>query len=239
MAKGFNARTDNCDLSYLNGTIFTGFSGAGIIGDNAGRMMLGGDKAIFIMAGQIYENESILGMQDRPYIRIGGRASNSQAWGVDDGSSIVINAWDIVLRACGKTNRNITMNKLTYNGEHTINLNDDTNDLWWGPKMHAPSFVNTSALSKKMNIKKLDVQTAVNAIKNTDIYDYQFKEFGETGKHYASLIIDDVNDRPQYKAAGAFVDGLGRDDGTQLGYLTVVVQSLLKEIDILKERIDK
>ena len=235
---GFNARTDNCDLSYLNGTIFTGFSGAGIIGDDAGRMMLGGDKAIFIMAGQIYENESILGMQDRPYIRIGGRASNSQAWGVD-GSSIVINAWDIVLRACGKTNRNITMNKLTYNGEHTINLNDDTNDLWWGPKMHAPSFVNTSALSKKMNIKKLDVQTAVNAIKNTDIYDYQFKEFGETGKHYASLIIDDVNDRPQYRAAGAFVDGLGRDDGTQLGYLTVVVQNLLKEIDTLKERIDK
>lgn len=236
---GVNVRTDNCDLSYLNGTIFTGFSGAGIIGDNAGRMMLGGDKAIFIMAGQIYENESILGMQDRPYIRIGGRASNSQAWGVDDGSSIVINAWDIVLRACGKTNRNITMNKLTYNGEHTINLNDDTNDLWWGPKMHAPSFVNTSALSKKMNITKLDTQTAINAIKNTDIYDYQFKEFGETGKHYASLIIDDVNDKPQYKAAGAFIDGLGRDDGTQLGYLTVVVQSLLKEIDTLKERIDK
>lgn len=237
---GFNARTDNCDLSYLNGSIFTSFSGAGIIGDDAGRMMLGGDKAIFIMAGQIYENESILGMQDRPYIRIGGRASNSQAWAEgDDGSSIVINAWDIVLRACGKTNRNIIMNKLTYNGEHTINLNDDTNDLWWGPKMHAPSFVNTSALSKKMNIKKLDVQTAINAIKNTDIYDYQFKEFGETGKHYASLIIDDVNDKPQYKAAGAFVDGLGRDDGTQLGYLTVVVQSLLKEIDILKERIDK
>ena len=237
---GFNARTDNCDLSYLNGSIFTSFSGAGIIGDDAGRMMLGGDKAIFIMAGQIYENESILGMQDRPYIRIGGRASNSQAWAEgDDGSSIVINAWDIVLRACGKTNRNIIMNKLTYNGEHTINLNDDTNDLWWGPKMHAPSFVNTSALSKKMNIKKLDVQTAINAIKNTDIYDYQFKEFGETSKHYASLIIDDVNDKPQYKAAGAFVDGLGRDDGTQLGYLTVVVQSLLKEIDILKERIDK
>lgn len=237
---GFNARTDNCDLSYLNGSIFTSFSGAGIIGDDAGRMMLGGDKAIFIMAGQIYENESILGMQDRPYIRIGGRASNSQAWAEgDDGSSIVINAWDIVLRACGKTNRNIIMNKLTYNGEHTINLNDDTNDLWWGPKMHAPSFVNTSALSKKMNIKKLDVQTAINAIKNTDIYDYQFKEFGEIGKHYASLIIDDVNDKPQYKAAGAFVDGLGRDDGTQLGYLTVVVQSLLKEIDILKERIDK
>lgn len=237
---GFNARTDNCDLSYLNGSIFTSFSGAGIIGDDAGRMMLGGDKAIFIMAGQIYENESILGMQDRPYIRIGGRASNSQAWAEgDDGSSIVINAWDIVLRACGKTNRNIIMNKLTYNGEHTINLNDDTNDLWWGPKMHAPSFVNTSALSKKMNIKKLDVQTAINAIRNTDIYDYQFKEFGETGKHYASLIIDDVNDKPQYKAAGAFVDGLGRDDGTQLGYLTVVVQSLLKEIDILKERIDK
>lgn len=235
---GFNVRTDNCDLSYLNGPVFADFSGAGIIGDDAGRMMLGGNKAIFITAGEVYEDISISDINNRPYVQVGGRLNNpadlSKA-----GSSIVINAWDIKLNACGKDNRNIIMNRLTYNGEHTINLNDSTSDLWWGPKMHAPSFVNTSALSKKMNITKLDTQTAINAIKNTDIYDYQFKEFGETGKHYASLIIDDVNDRPQYKAAGAFVDGLGRDDGTQLGYLTVVVQSLLKEIDALKERIDK
>lgn len=235
---GFNIRTDNCDLSYLSGPLFAKFSGTGIIGADDGRMMLGGDKTIFITAGEVYEDISILDINNRPYVQVGGRLNNpadlSKA-----GSSIVINAWDIKLNACGKDNRNIIMNRLTYNGEHTITLNDSTSDLWWGPKMHAPSFVNTSALSKKMNIKKLDVQTAVNAIKNTDIYDYQFKEFGETGKHYASLIIDDVNDRPQYRAAGAFVDGLGRDDGTQLGYLTVVVQSLLKEIDTLKERIDK
>lgn len=235
---GFNVRTDNCDLSYLNGPVFANFSGAGIIGDDAGRMMLGGNKAIFITAGRVYEDISIAGINDRPYIQIGGQLSDPKNWD-KDGSSVVINAWDIKLNASGKDNRNIILNRLTYNGEHSISLNDGTSDLWWGPKMHAPSFVNTSALSKKMNIKKLDVQTAVNAIKNTDIYDYQFKEFGETGKHYASLIIDDVNDRPQYKAAGAFVDGLGRDDGTQLGYLTVVVQSLLKEIDVLKERIDK
>jgi phage minor structural protein len=235
---GFNIRTDNCDLSYLSGPLFAKFSGTGIIGADDGRMMLGGDKTIFITAGEVYEDISISDINNRPYVQVGGRLNNpadlSKA-----GSSIVINAWDIKLNACGKDNRNIIMNGLTYNGEHTITLNDSTSDLWWGPKMHAPSFVNTSALSKKMNIKKLDVQTAVNAIKNTDIYDYQFKEFGETGKHYASLIIDDVNDRPQYRAAGAFVDGLGRDDGTQLGYLTVVVQSLLKEIDTLKERIDK
>lgn len=235
---GFNVRTDNCDLSYLNGPVFANFSGAGIIGDDAGRMMLGGNKAIFITAGRVYEDISIAGINDRPYIQIGGQLSDPKNWD-KDGSSVVINAWDIKLNASGKDNRNIILNRLTYNGEHSISLNDGTSDLWWGPKMHAPSFVNTSALSKKMNIKKLDVQTAVNAIKNTDIYDYQFKEFGETGKHYASLIIDDVNDKPQYKAAGAFVDGLGRDDGTQLGYLTVVVQSLLKEIDVLKERIDK
>lgn len=235
---GFNIRTDNCDLSYLSGPLFAKFSGTGIIGADDGRMMLGGDKTIFITAGEVYEDISISDINNRPYVQVGGRLNNpadlSKA-----GSSIVINAWDIKLNACGKDNRNIIMNRLTYNGEHTINLNDSTSDLWWGPKMHAPSFVNTSALSKKMNITKLDTQTAINAIKNTDIYDYQFKEFGETGKHYASLIIDDVNDRPQYKAAGAFVDGLGRDDGTQLGYLTVVVQSLLKEIDALKERSDK
>ena len=235
---GFNIRTDNCDLSYLSGPLFAKFSGTGIIGADDGRMMLGGDKTIFITAGEVYKDISISDINNRPYVQVGGRLNNpadlSKA-----GSSIVINAWDIKLNACGKDNRNIIMNRLTYNGEHTINLNDSTSDLWWGPKMHAPSFVNTSALSKKMNITKLDTQTAINAIKNTDIYDYQFKEFGETGKHYASLIIDDVNDKPQYKAAGAFVDGLGRDDGTQLGYLTVVVQNLLEEIDTLKERIDK
>lgn len=235
---GFNVRTDNCDLSYLSGPVFANFSGAGIIGDDAGRMMLGGNKAIFITAGRVYEDISIAGIDDRPYVQIGGQLSAPKNWD-KDGSSVVINAWDIKLNACGKDNRNIILNRLTYNGEHTINLNDGTDTLWWGPKMRAPSFVNTSALSKKMNIKKLDVQTAINAIKNTDIYDYQFKEFGETGKHYASLIIDDVNDKPKYRAAGAFVDGLGRDDGTQLGYLTVVVQNLLKEIDTLKERIDK
>lgn len=235
---GFNIRTDNCDLSYLSGPLFAKFSGTGIIGADDGRMMLGGDKTIFITAGEVYKDISISDINNRPYVQVGGRLNNPADLS-KVGSSIVINAWDIKLNACGKDNRNIIMNRLTYNGEHTINLNDSTSDLWWGPKMHAPSFVNTSALSKKMNITKLDTQTAINAIKNTDIYDYQFKEFGETGKHYASLIIDDVNDKPQYRAAGAFVDGLGRDDGTQLGYLTVVVQSLLEEIDALKERIDK
>lgn len=235
---GFNVRTDNCDLSYLNGPVFANFSGAGIIGDDAGRMMLGGNKAIFITAGRVYENISIAGINDRPYVQIGGQLSDPKNWD-KDGSSVVINAWDIKLNACGSKNHNIIMNNLNYDGANAFTLNDGSADLWWGPKMHAPSFVNTSALSKKMNITKLDTQTAIKAIKNTDIYDYQFKEFGEIGKHYASLIIDDVNDKPQYRAAGAFVDGLGRDDGTQLGYLTVVVQSLLKEIDTLKERIDK
>ena len=236
---GFNLRTDNSTADAWTGNEMIGSvtAGAGIIGTDDGKLILGSLKPVFIEGGWSFNGYD--GFNHIPFVQVGGQMSQAGASLDKNGSSVVINAWDIKLNACGKTNRNIILNRLTYNGEHTINLNDSTSDLWWGPKMHAPSFVNTSALSKKMNIKKLDVQTAVNAIKNTDIYDYQFKEFGETGKHYASLIIDDVNDRPQYRAAGAFVDGLGRDDGTQLGYLTVVVQSLLKEIDILKERIDK
>ena len=236
---GFNLRTDNCTLDGWAGNELWGGvkAGAGIIGTDDGKLLLGSLKPVFIEGGWSFKDSG--GYNHAPFIQVGGEMRHAGADIDKNGSSIVINAWDIKLNACGKDNRNIILNRLTYNGEHTINLNDGALDLWWGPKMHAPSFVNTSALSKKMNIKKLDVQTAVNAIKNTDIYDYQFKEFGETGKHYASLIIDDVNDRPQYKAAGAFVDGLGRDDGTQLGYLTVVVQNLLKEIDALKERIDK
>lgn len=236
---GFNLRTDNSEASGWTGNEMMGSvtAGAGIVGTDDGKLILGSLKPVFIEGGQSFKDN--IDLNRVPFVQVGGAASYAGASLDKNGSSVVISAWDIVLNAWGKTNRNITMNRLTYNGEHTINLNDGALDLWWGPKMHAPSFVNTSALSKKMNIKKLDVQTAVNAIKNTDIYDYQFKEFGETGKHYASLIIDDVNDKPQYKAAGAFVDGLGRDDGTQLGYLTVVVQNLLKEIDALKERIDK
>lgn len=236
---GFNLRTDNCTLDGWAGNELWGGvkAGAGIIGTDDGKLLLGSLKPVFIEGGWSFKDSG--GYNHSPFIQVGGEMRYAGADIDKNGSSIVINAWDIKLNACGKDNRNIILNRLTYNGEHTINLNDGALDLWWGPKMHAPSFVNTSALSKKMNIKKLDVQTAVNAIKNTDIYDYQFKEFGETGKHYASLIIDDVNDKPQYRAAGAFVDGLGRDDGTQLGYLTVVVQSLLKEIDTLKERIDK
>lgn len=236
---GFNLRTDNSDVDGWAGNEIMGYvtAGAGIIGTDDGKLILESLKPTFIEGGWNFKGYD--GFNHIPFVQVGGEMAQAGASLDKNGSSVVINAWDIKLNACGKTNRNIILNRLTYNGEHTINLNDSTSDLWWGPKMHAPSFVNTSALSKKMNIKKLDVQTAVNAIKNTDIYDYQFKEFGETGKHYASLIIDDVNDRPQYRAAGAFVDGLGRDDGTQLGYLTVVVQNLLEEIDMLKERIDK
>lgn len=235
---GFNLRTDNCTLDGWAGNELWGGvkAGAGIIGTDDGKLLLGSLKPVFIEGGWSFKDSG--GYGHTPFIQVGGEMRHAGADIDKNGSSIVINAWDIKLNACGKDNRNIILNRLTYNGEHTITLNDGALDLWWGPKMHAPSFVNTSALSKKMNITKLDTQTAINAIKNTDIYDYQFKEFGETGKHYASLIIDDVNDKPQYRAAGAFVDGLGRDDGTQLGYLTVVVQSLLKEIDILKERID-
>lgn len=236
---GVNLRTDNCTLNAWSGNeLFGGVtSGAGVLGTSDGKLILGSLKPTFVTGGWKFTDES--GYTHIPFVQVGGEMSQA---GVDldkNGSSVVIKAWDIKLNACGKTNSNIIINNLTYNGAHTINLNDSTSDLWWGPKMHAPSFVNTSALSKKMNVQKLDVKTAINAIKNTDIYDYQFKEFGETGKHYASLIIDDVNEKPQYRAAGAFIDGTGRDDGTQLGYLTVVVQNLLEEINMLKERIDK
>lgn len=231
---GFSLRTDNSTLNAWAGNEFIGrvTAGAGIVGTDDGKLLLGSLKPVFIEGGWSFKDNA--GYDRTPFVQVGGELAHAGADIDRNGSSVVINAWDIKLNACGKTNRNIILNRLTYNGEHSIDLNDGTSDLWWGPKMHAPAFVNTSALSKKMNITKLDTQTAINAIKNTDIYDYQFKEFGETGKHYASLIIDDVNDKPRYKAAGAFVDGLGRDDGTQLGYLTVVVQSLLKEIDTLK-----
>ena len=160
---GFNLRTDNSDVDGWAGNEIMGYvtAGAGIIGTDDGKLILESLKPTFIEGGWNFKGYD--GFNHIPFVQVGGEMAQAGASLDKNGSSVVINAWDIKLNACGKTNRNIILNRLTYNGEHTINLNDSTSDLWWGPKMHAPSFVNTSALSKKMNIKKLDVQTAVNA----------------------------------------------------------------------------
>ena len=105
------------------------------------------------------------------------------------------------------------------------------------------SLTRTSLLSKKTNISKIDPATALDKINQTNIYDYQFKSDVEQGsaKHYASFIIDDVNEIPKYKEPDEFLseDKKGRDDGTLLAYAVVVIKELIKQNSDLQMRVTK
>ncbi|MFT8725384.1 tail fiber domain-containing protein [Liquorilactobacillus nagelii] len=106
--------------------------------------------------------------------------------------------------------------------------------------VHGTSFVNSSLLSMKTNISKIDPATALDKINQTNIYDYQYKSDVERGsaKHYASYIIDDVNEVSQYTEPSEFLseDKKGRDDGTQLAYLTAAVQYLAQKVKELESK---
>ena len=95
-----------------------------------------------------------------------------------------------------------------------------------------------ATLSKKTNLTKLDPQKALDTINNTDIYDYQYRRDGNNGRHYASLVIDDVHDDPEYDTPSEFLgeDHHYRDDGTQLAYLTAAVQLIDQRLKKLEDK---
>lgn len=107
--------------------------------------------------------------------------------------------------------------------------------------LHVKSVVQSSLLSLKTNITEIDSGTALDLINQTEIYDYQFKDdvSNNVTKHYASYIIDDVNDTPQYKEPEEFLSGdkKGRDDGSLLSYAVLAIQELSKQVDTLKSQL--
>lgn len=112
-----------------------------------------------------------------------------------------------------------------------------------GAVVHGKSFANVSLLSAKTNITKLDSAHALSLINKTNVYDYQYKEDVESGssKHYASFIIDDVNEVSEYTEPDEFLseDKKGRDDGTLLAYAVVVIKELIKQNSDLQMRVTK
>lgn len=105
--------------------------------------------------------------------------------------------------------------------------------------VHARGFANTSLLSKKTDITKVTTDEALSAIRDTEIYSYYYIDDLKKGKNkrYASYVIDDVNAIKQYHEPDIFLseDGTGRDDGTQLAYVTVATQYLLKQNQTVSE----
>lgn len=95
----------------------------------------------------------------------------------------------------------------------------------------------SSRLSVKTDITPVSYDRALAAIEGTEMYDYRYTS-DESGQHYVSGIIDDVNLDPQYHMDGMLInkDRTARIDANLIGYHHVVIQKLLERVAALEEK---
>ncbi|MHA7078667.1 interleukin-like EMT inducer domain-containing protein [Lactobacillus delbrueckii] len=94
----------------------------------------------------------------------------------------------------------------------------------------------SSRLSVKTDITPVSYDRALAAVEGTEMYDYRYVS-DDSGQHYVSGIIDDVNpDDPQYHMDDMLInkERTARIDANLVGYHHVVLQELLKKIDELE-----
>ncbi|WP_289933915.1 interleukin-like EMT inducer domain-containing protein [Lactobacillus delbrueckii] len=95
----------------------------------------------------------------------------------------------------------------------------------------------SSRLSVKTDIAKVTYDRALAAVEGTDMYDYRYVS-DDSGQHYVSGIIDDVNADPQYHMDGMLInkERTARIDANLVGYHHVVIQKLLERVAALEEK---
>ena len=95
----------------------------------------------------------------------------------------------------------------------------------------------SSRLSVKTDITKVTYDRALAAVEGTDMYDYRYVS-DDSGQHYVSGIIDDVNSDPQYHMDGMLInqERTARIDANIIGYHHVVIQKLLERVAALEEK---
>ena len=107
----------------------------------------------------------------------------------------------------------------------------------------AQGWLTNSTLSKKTNIRKLDLQTALDKIRQDDQYLYEYKRNVAKGIHdpQASFIIDDIHDVAQYSVPREFIDQSGeyREPNVELAYLVAAFQALDKQVQSQQAEIKK
>ena len=92
-----------------------------------------------------------------------------------------------------------------------------------------------SRFSVKTDITPVTYDRALAAVEGTEMYDYRYIS-DDSGQHYVSGIIDDVNPDPQCHMDDMLInkERTARIDANLLGYHHVVLQELLKKIDKLQ-----
>ena len=96
----------------------------------------------------------------------------------------------------------------------------------------------SSRLSVKTDITKVTYDRALAAVEGTEMYDYRYTS-DNSGQHYVSGIIDDVNPEPQYHMDGMLInkERTARIDANLIGYHHVVIQKLLERVAALEEKV--
>lgn len=95
----------------------------------------------------------------------------------------------------------------------------------------------SSRLSVKTDVTKVTYDRALAAVEGTDMYDYRYIT-DNSGQHYVSGIIDDVNADPQYHMDGMLInkERTARIDANLVGYHHVVIQKLLNRVAALEAK---
>jgi hypothetical protein len=218
---GLSMRSKSFSSNY--GLIEQGsqYNGSGINIKDSG-ILTASHGRVVITGGTAYKEF----LNKLPKIEIGTNRWDPNGTGGSAGQNIAVQANGFMI----DVNGGIYINSYTGNTAEFHNMN-----------VKANSFTNTSQLSLKTNINKLDIDKVRNAIQNVDIRQYQYKVDIQNGKSkvYVSGIIDDVNRKPQYNMPYDWIsdDGTGRDDGTILGYAIVALQDLYSQITSLKTEI--
>ncbi|MCD5445089.1 gp58-like family protein [Lactobacillus delbrueckii] len=96
----------------------------------------------------------------------------------------------------------------------------------------------SSRLSVKTDITPVSYDRALAAVMGTEMYDYRYVS-DDSGQHYVSGIIDDVNPNPQYHMDAMLInkERTARIDANLVGYHHVVIQKLLERVADLEEKV--
>lgn len=96
----------------------------------------------------------------------------------------------------------------------------------------------SSRLSVKTDITPVSYDRALAAVEGTEMYDYRYTS-DDSGQHYVSGIIDDVNPDPQYHMDDMLInkERTARIDANLVGYHHVIIQKLLDRVAALEEKV--
>ena len=97
-------------------------------------------------------------------------------------------------------------------------------------------FINNSRESQKKDIKKYK-NNAIELVKNSDIYEYRYKE--EEGKKHIGFVIGDLGGEYRTPDEVISTDGNGIDTYTMISILWKAVQEQQEQIEELKKEINK